>query len=720
MRHRRALAAVIVALMITGGAVTMTWRWLGEQRRLGDAVGRLVAHRTGLPVTIGAVDARTHHVVLHDVRVGAQPFDLRVGRLDVTGALGLLTSTDAPVEIVASSASVTLAASGVAPRLDVLRAHALSLLDWPGRLRLTMLGGAMESGGRRFVFDLTGEKRAEGDIVVALAVRPLTGRTALRVDTRARAGRAGAVHVGVELAGEPRRLAGLWPQTLPPPARVGWRGDVIVAKGGDAEASGRMTLGGSATLAIIDGIVRYDPRTRVVAAPRYVLTRADGVHLEGDGVLEPDGTGRRIVARATGAVDGARVQGRVRYDVSSGVFDGEASMRGGTMRSLWKRLDLPGEPPEQASVAVAQARFSGVDRVAGLSVDVDATADGVRLARWPALPVEATVKAALRVASAAHGLTLASISHAVVTVAREGRPLAVVNGASRGSALWPVSVDARIADAGRLSPWLPLEPTLAGRARLTGELQASAFAGDLVADLASATVMLGAPVTLTNVRAALPVRWQSPAAGSAGSVSVERAAGYGFVAHDISSPATFADGRLVMADVQYRHYGGRGAGTLEASTHAPLRFAARMVGDGVDLASFVREAGVTIARATGRVDYVMFIQQTQADGLFMAGRIDGEADGGEIGIDAIERLLASSTTDADGSGLMRRTLENLRIFRYDSLAADVRLTGATGYVDVALKGRKRLGIFPGRVDAINLHHVPLDVLARTFAKGQSP
>jgi len=104
----------------------------------------------------------------------------------------------------------------------------------------------------------------------------------------------------------------------------------------------------------------------------------------------------------------------------------------------------------------------------------------------------------------------------------------------------------------------------------------------------------------------------------------------------------------------------------------------------------------------------------------MAGRIDGEADGGEIGIDAIERLLASSTTDADGSGLMRRTLENLRIFRYDSLAADVRLTGATGYVDVALKGRKRLGIFPGRVDAINLHHMPLDVLARTFAKGQSP
>jgi hypothetical protein len=358
--------------------------------------------------------------------------------------------------------------------------------------------------------------------------------------------------------------------------------------------------------------------------------------------------------------------------------------------------------------------------VAGLTIDVDAKAGGVRLARWPTLPVDATVKAAVRIAPEGQGLTLASISHAAVTVMREGLPLAVISGASRGSVLWPVSVDASVADAGRLAPWLPFEPTLAGRARLTGDLQAGAFAGDLVADLTSATVMLGGPVTLTNVRAAVPVRWQSPASGSAGSVRVQRAGGYGFVADDITSPATFTDGRLVLPDVRYTHYGGRGAGTLEASAHAPLRFAARMVGDGVDLAAFVREAGVTMARATGRVDYVMSIQQTEAHGLFVAGRLDGEAGGGEIGIEAVERLLASSTTDADGSGLMRRTLENLRIFRYDSLAADVRVTGATGHVDVALKGRKRLGIFPGPVEAINLHRVPLNVLARTFAKGSWP
>jgi hypothetical protein len=419
-------------------------------------------------------------------------------------------------------------------------------------------------------------------------------------------------------------------------------------------------------------------------------------------------------------VDGASVDGRVRYEVATGVFDGEGTVREATVRGLWKRLELPGAPPEDGSIVTTRARFSGVDRPAGITMDVDAVADGVRLARWPALPVGATMKAAVRIASGAQGLRLASISAATVSVTRAGVPVAAITGASRGALLWPLSIDARVADARGLSPWLPWPAALTGTVRLTGLLEPATFAGDLVADLPTATVTLGAPVTLTNVRAAVPVRWQAPAASAAGSVRVGRAAGYGFVAADIASPATLTDGRLLLDDVRYTHYGGRGAGTLEASAHAPLRFSARMTGDSVDLATFVREAGVTVARATGRVDYVMSIQQTVAHGLFLAGRVEGEAGGGEIGIDAIERLLASSTADVDGPRLLRRTLENLKTFRYDSLAADVRLAGATGHVDVALKGRKRLGIFPGPVDAINLHHVPLDVLARTFAKGQWP
>jgi len=721
MRHRRAFVVVIAAVLVAAAAVTVTWRWLGEERRLGVVVGRLLAYRTGLPITIGAARAGTGHVTLHDVHLGSHPFDIRVSRLDVTGGVAsLLATSDGPVEIVATSASVTVVPGGIVPPLDALRAHVLSLLDWNGTMRVTMLGGELESGGRRFVFDLTAEKTVDRDVVAALAVAPAREGPAMKVSARATVGRAGAVHLAVEAAGEPRRLTGLWPATVPPPATLGGRGTVILVRGGDAEASGRLTAGAAAAPTVVDGLVRYDADTGVITAPRYVLTRADGVHLEGEGALDTGARPRRIVARAAGAIDGAHVDGAVRYEISTGVFDGEASVRGATVRSLWKRLDLPGAPPEEGRVATARARFSGVDRAGGLTVDIHAVADGVRLARWPALPVDATVKAGVRLAPDARGLRLASISAATVTVMRAGLPLAVITGASRGAALWPLSVDARVADAGRLAPWLPYQPALVGSGRLTGLLDPGAFSGDLVADLATATVMLGAPVTLTNVRAAVPVRWQAPAASAAGSVRVQRAAAYGFGAADISSPATLTDGRLVLADVRYTHYGGRGGGTLEASAHGPLRFAARMTGGGVDLAAFVREAGVTIARATGRVDYVMSIQHTAAHGLFLAGRVDGEAGGGEIGIDAIERLLASSAMDADGSGLMRRTLENLKVFRYESLAADVRLTGATGHVDVALKGRKRLGIFPGSVDAINLHHVPLDVLARTFAKGESP
>jgi hypothetical protein len=717
MRHRRTLV-VIAAVLLAAASVAVTWRWLGEERRLAAVAGRLLTYRTGLAITIGAARAGADHLTLHDVRVASHPFDIRVRRLDVTGGLAsLLATSDGPIEVVATSTSVTVVPGGMVPPLDALRAHVLSLLDWNGTMRVTVLGGGLESAGRRFVFDLTAEKTIDRDVVVSLTLGPAEERRALKVNARATVGRAGGVQLAVDLAGEPRRLPGLWPATVPAPATLGGRGTVILVRGGDAEASGRLTAGASAAPTVVEGTVRYDVRTGVITAPRYVLTRADGVHLEGEGTLDTGARPRRIVAGAAGTIDGAHVEGALRYEIATGVFDGQASARGATVRSLWKRLDLPGAPPEEGSVATARARFTGVDRAAGLAVEIDATAGGVRLARWPALPVDATVKAQVRLAPDARGLRLASVPQAAVTVLRAGLPVAVITGASRGPALWPLSVDARVADAGRLAPWLPYQPALTGTARLTGLLHPGAFSGDLVADLVTATLVLGAPVTLTNVRAAMPVRWQAPAASAAGSVSVRRAAGYGFAAADISSPAIVTDGRLLLADVRYTHYGGRGGGTLEASAHGPVRFAARMTGGGVDLAAFVREAGVTIARATGRVDYVMSIQHTAAHGLFLAGRVDGEAGGGEIGIDAIERLLASSAMDADGSGLARRTLESLKVFRYESLAADVRVTGATGHVDVALKGRKRLGIFPGPVDAINLHHMPLDVLARTFAKG---
>ncbi|HUF93037.1 MAG TPA: hypothetical protein VMR23_11710, partial [Candidatus Limnocylindria bacterium] len=245
MRHRRALAVVIAAVLVTAAAVTVTWQWLGDERRLGAVAGRLLALRTGLPVTVGAAHGDGGHLTLLDIRLGSPPFDVRVARLDVTGGLlSLLASAESSIDIAATSVSVTIAEGGRVPPVDALRARLLSLLDAPGTMRLTMLGGELQRGGRTFVFDLTGAKGRDG-VDMTLSVGPPAQRWALTMGGRATVGRAGAVQLAVALAGEPRRLEGLWPATLPPPTALTSRADVVLVKGGDAHASGRVTLGAS-------------------------------------------------------------------------------------------------------------------------------------------------------------------------------------------------------------------------------------------------------------------------------------------------------------------------------------------------------------------------------------------------------------------------------------------------------------------------------------------
>jgi len=85
-------------------------------------------------------------------------------------------------------------------------------------------------------------------------------------------------------------------------------------------------------------------------------------------------------------------------------------------------------------------------------------------------------------------------------------------------------------------------------------------------------------------------------------------------------------------------------------------------------------------------------------------------------VPAIERLLDSATVQAETSGVLRQTLENLRVFQYESMEGDLRVQGTGGHVDLSLRGRKRLGIFPAAVEAINFRNVPLSVLARTLGR----
>ena len=69
--------------------------------------------------------------------------------------------------------------------------------------------------------------------------------------------------------------------------------------------------------------------------------------------------------------------------------------------------------------------------------------------------------------------------------------------------------------------------------------------------------------------------------------------------------------------------------------------------------------------------------------------------------------------------MLRQTLQNLRRFDYDSLAGEFRWSNGAGFIDLTLRGKKRLGIFPGPVEAINIKNMPLSVLTRALARRPS-
>src|SRR5207253_11074258 len=112
-------------------------------------------------------------------------------------------------------------------------------------------------------------------------------------------------------------------------------------------------------------------------------------------------------------------------------------------------------------------------------------------------------------------------------------------------------------------------------------------------------------------------------------------------------------------------------------------------------------------------------QHAAARGLIAVGQANSEEGGGGVGVEALEKLLNSARVQGESTGLLRKTLETLRVFRYSSLDAEVRVAQGGGHVSLSLEGRKRLGVFPPPVKAINFSNVPLALLVRTFARKEA-
>ncbi len=725
VRARRVLAvAVLVALAVGAGAA---WYVLGEARRTARLVASVLSARTGLPITVARAAMDGSRLRLWDVRFHpspAWPLQARVREVEIGGGvLPLLAPAGRRLSVVAVSASITYspangpstAASPAWP--EALRHAFLALHAWPGTFAIRIAEGALNIDGRVMPFTITGDK--SGDTLNATVVAGPTGdRSALTATLRTTTPDPESIRAEVELAAEPAGLPGLWPAALPVPVALAGRGDLRLVRQGESTAHGRFTVGDARdTPAVIDFTAGFDASGTGLRVSRYAFDWGADVKLEGEAALDHRPQGWMISGTARGSVIGSAVNGRAAYRPGSGAFDGELTATPLDARRTARALGLSPLPGD-ATARSLSARFSGSVRGNETAAAATLGAREVAVVGF-ATPVDATLDA--RLTFRGPGVRVATAEQATLTFALGGRTAAVMTAASRGATLWPMTVDVNVEDLGRLAPALPRATTLAGRARFQGEVRYGdhlEVRGSLEANAPRAEVNAGAPVVLLDVRAVVPVRWGVADAVPPGSVTVDRVSGWGLALTSVRAIAILAEERLLVSDIAYAHSGGRGRGWLEVAADGratPVR--ARLEANGVDLAELVRESGWRIARITGRVGYVAAAQYAAADGIVATVRMESEHDGGEVSVDAVQRLLETSAVQVETTGVMRQTLENLRLFPYESLHADLRVNRGEGRLDLSLRGRKRLWLFPAAVEAINFRNVPLTVLARTFTRG---
>jgi hypothetical protein len=94
------------------------------------------------------------------------------------------------------------------------------------------------------------------------------------------------------------------------------------------------------------------------------------------------------------------------------------------------------------------------------------------------------------------------------------------------------------------------------------------------------------------------------------------------------------------------------------------------------------------------------------------GRLDVPA-GGTVTIELLDRLF--SWAQADPTGVARTALSNVRTFDYRAADMTVRTAANRGIlVTLKLKGQRFLGIFPPRLNEINVVEMPIGFLATQF------
>jgi hypothetical protein len=719
---------VVLAVLVGGllaGLAGAAWYALGEERRTGRLVGSYLAGRTGLLITVDRARVAGGRLILTGVRVrpsGALPVGANVPRLDIEGALlPVVFPAGGAVVVRADAASVSIDAVGPggAPDARTLAALTTAARSWlasPGTLALRAPTVELRLGGRAYWLEVAGDKTATGELILSLGLGPERGTSAATLDVRAVADGDADLALKVEGTGQPNRLGMSWPPSVPPSVAVS--ADAGILSGGELTADARIVVGGSPPFASISLGARYDGREGRLLVSRFGVDGLPGIALQGSGAIERAEAGFRLAVDATGTIDRSPLVLRGSFSPGSRLFDGDLRLSDVNIDDLCRRY-VGRDPGSSATAGTLRAKIhGGADGV----VTLEASVTRLELVALPRQSVDVTLAARVDVVRAQGGPTIESLRSLTLGVFRGGASFVTVTGRSHGGGLFPIRVEALASDLAFIGPVLAADVELTGTARLEGEIRSGerlGLVGRAQVEVPRAAAQ-GGKVSVSTLRADLPVAWNVNQTEEPGQATLDRLTAWGFHVDALRSNATFRDGQVLLPDVRAAHHGGRAEGWLEIAVdgrEVPVR--SHLEGDRIDLAAIVRESRSDLARITGRVRYVLNAQYARAAGL--VGTLDFESqEDGEVAIEPIRQLLLSPTVEVESSGLLRQTLENLRVFEYEWLKGVVRMRGGSSRADLTLRGKKRMWIFPGPVEAINLKNVPLDLLVRTLEKGPSP
>lgn len=735
--RRHPVASALALLGVTGVilVVAVAWYLLGEARRSGRIVSAVLSKQLGVPVTVErATPEGARRIVLYGVHVppGAHwSGDVKVRELRVDGGLyPMLFSRGQPIRVVAMSTSITVAEampSAVPPTaaaLEALRRLAVESAAGPADVSIEVPAARLRTAGTVFSMDLVSRKSPEGTLEASVKIAPQEGATALALDLRGD-GRAQGdrVPVRVRIDAQPARLRGLWPTGLPALARASLEGDVVFLPGGDLELKGRMvaTPPGDSVPASADLASRYLAGQARLDVGSLALAWGDDMRLSGKATVEEMDRLVRLTFDMRGTADGASVAFDGAYVVRTGALGARLSTGPLDGNKLMSRAGITAMPVDFA-VRSTRSTVAGTIAATGARIAVESGLTGLEIPTiFGKTPLDGTVSARAALGRGGGGFELGTLEPSTATLTRSGAPVGVLTARSSGYAAWPIAVDGTLSDLSRV-PLADLPARLRGTARLSGSLARASsgtlqFTGDAEADLPRAETTLGGTTVFHGIKIRLPLAWGADVRPARGSAFVERVESYGFTLDRLISSAELTGGRLALPDMKWVHYAGHGWGWLEVAFDGravPVR--ARLEGERIDLATVTREYGLTAAQVTGKVRYLLVMQYARSTGLLVVGQVNSEEGGGQVSIDAIEKLLAAAETQPESNFVLQQTLQNLRVFDYESLEADVRVTTTGGRLNLSLVGKKRLGIFPAPVKAINLRNVPIALLVRLFSR----